>query len=75
MTSQSTNWTAWINGVLQYYTNNNPVAISSPFNMGNPNNNFGGDVAEVLIFNQGLTSSQRATIITNYLFSKYSISH
>ena len=73
MTSQSNNWSAWINEVLQYSTNNNPVAIRSPLKVGI--GNFDGDVAEVLIFNQGLTLAQRATVITNYLFSKYGISH
>ena len=75
VTSQSNNWTAWINGVSQYYTNSNTVGFGIPFYIGNPNNNFDGDVAEVLIFNQALSPTQRATVITNYLFSKYGIPH
>ena len=82
--SQSNNWSAWINGILQYSTNNNTVAFGSAFDIGAVcamdgydapiGNPFDGDVAEVLIFNQALTAAQRATVITNYLFSKYDIS-
>jgi Fibronectin type III domain len=85
--SQSNNWSAWINGVLQYATNSNPVSIGNSFGLGAaggvgnmtqgaPSGNpFSGDVAEVLIFNRGLTAAQRATVVTNYLFPKYNILH
>jgi hypothetical protein len=72
MTSQSTNWSAWINGVIQYQTNSNTVILGDSFDKGvvcaldgynKPvENPFDGDIAEVLIFNQGLTTAPRATI-------------
>ena len=83
--SQSNNWSAWINGVLQYSTTTNIVELDSMLGIGDTvgtsgfaaplGNPFAGDIAEILIFNQGLTTAQRATVITNYLFSKYNISH
>ncbi|MGB7745826.1 MAG: Ig-like domain-containing protein [Verrucomicrobiia bacterium] len=74
VSSQSTNWAAWINGQLLYQTDVNTVAFTSGPLLGHDYVfNFHGDIAEVLIFNRGLSSDERDTV-GNYLMTKYNLS-
>jgi hypothetical protein len=73
VTSQATNWAAWIDGQLLFQTNNNPVGFAGPpLTFGQNYFPFGGDVAEVLVFNRGLTTDERTTV-NNYLNGKYGL--
>ena len=78
VSSQNNSWSAWINGILFYHTNNNTVSFSSSpqlgrWNWGNNNDyRFGGDMAEVLVFNRGLTDGERTTV-NSYLNAKYGL--
>src|SRR5258706_15815925 len=78
--SQSNNFAAWINGVLQYQNGDNAVGFTStpylgyytwfsPY-VGGYTGYFAGDMAEVIIFSRGLTAGERATV-NQYLNGKY----
>ena len=79
--SQTNNWAAWVNATLLYQTNVNTVLFngtptwsSAGLGVGYPiygsANYFAGDIAEVLIFNRGLTTDERITV-NSYLNGKY----
>lgn len=70
VTSQTNDWRAWINGQLLYQTNINAVGFSHPVSLGADTYPFAGDMAEVLVFNRGLTDGERTTI-NQYLNNKY----
>ncbi len=82
VTSQTNNWAAWINGSLLYQTNGNPAGFSGAPGSGSPTLGvienwpswyyFNGDVAEVMVFNRGLTASERVTV-SEYLNGKYGL--
>jgi fibronectin type 3 domain-containing protein len=78
VSSQTNNWAAWINGFLLYQTANNTYAYcTSPVLGGSLSGAFGnyyfaGDIAEVLIFNRGLTTGERTTIYS-YFNGKYGL--
>jgi len=84
VSSQTNNWSSWINGVMEYQSLSNAVSFSTGAELGVStynyyitgwttfNSYFAGDVAEVLIFNRGLTSSERLTV-NAYLNGKYSL--
>ncbi len=68
-------WSAWINGTLQDQTSDNSFGWTGGSSLGAGYANssyFDGDIAEVMVFNQGLAPAQRDTIGT-YLFSKYGL--
>jgi fibronectin type 3 domain-containing protein len=81
--SQTNDWNAWINGVWQGHADANTVAFGG-FTIGSapyedcfywwvPETGFfSGDIAEVLVFNRGLTSDERA-VVNDYLNGKYSL--
>ncbi len=70
---QTNYWAAWVNGILQSSTNINTVGVNTTLALGyNGNNYFGGDVAEVLVFNRTLSASERTTVNT-YLDGKYAL--
>ena len=71
-------WAAWIDGELQYVTNNNTYFVNVPYgpSLGWDNqygNYFDGDIAEVMMFNRTLAADERATV-GQYLFMKYNLS-
>jgi len=73
--SQTGEWSAWINGLLQFSTNGNTYAYTTSPILGyggNGNSAFSGDIAEVLIFNRPLTAGERDSV-SSYLFSKYGL--
>ncbi len=80
VSAQTGNWAAWLNGVLLYQTNSNVFASYSSPQLGrdpvwSPSGYagyFGGDIAEVLIFNRALTISERESVGA-YLLSKYQL--
>jgi hypothetical protein len=73
-------WMAWINGVLQLGSQVNTYGVLgvTSLNLGRDSypyygpSYFGGDIAELLIFNRMLTADERATAGT-YLVSKYGL--
>jgi len=72
--SQTSDWSAWINGILQYQTTNNSVGFpNSPTTLGGSSYFFGGSIAEVMVFNRVLNVDEKAAV-GNYLFQKYSLS-
>ena len=75
VSSQTNNWAAWINGLLLYQTTNTTYHYSSSPLLGKfsgYSTYFAGDIAEVLIFNRGLTTGERLTV-NSYLNSKYGL--
>jgi Bacterial Ig domain/Fibronectin type III domain len=84
VTSQSNNWAAWINGTLITQTRNNTVSFAATPTLGTSSyalytvwwttagSGFPGDIAEVLVFNRGLTADERITVNT-YLNGKYEL--
>jgi hypothetical protein len=81
VSSQPNDWDAWINGVLQYHTGKNTVGFSAPCALGSAtyysyvdyaSEYFSGDIAEVLVFNRGLTASERMAVNV-YLNGKYAL--
>lgn len=87
VTSQPGNWKAEINGVRQYQTSNNTVDFTTGtetpslgyakydtggFNLAD--SYFAGDIAEVLVFNRGLTVDEKSAA-ESYLNHKYSLSN
>ncbi len=77
VSSQTSNWMASVNGVLQYQTNNNVYAVG-PSDLGRTDdggyyNYFAGGIAEVLVFNRPLTGAEKIAV-GDYLFSKYNLS-
>jgi hypothetical protein len=73
--SQTNDWRAWINGILQYRTTSQAVSFTTGPTLGasgytGGNNDFAGNIAELLIFNRTLTAGERATV-NGYLFAKY----
>jgi hypothetical protein len=73
VTSQSNYWGAWLNGQLQYATTNNtPAFTQSPSDLGVDMFHFAGDIAEIMVFNRGLTPVERATL-QGYLDQRYAL--
>ena len=73
VTAETNYWAAWLDGVLLLETSNNPVGFGTPpFNFGNNFFSFGGDVAEVVIFNRTLSAEERTTV-NSYLNGKYGL--
>jgi hypothetical protein len=71
--SASTNWSAWLNGMLLYQTTGNGVEFNGSPTLGTYRYNyFGGDLAEVMIFNRTLTDSERATV-NGYLDGRFGL--
>ena len=71
--SQSGNWSAWINGMLQSSTADNIYGINVYPTLGNSGPYyFAGDVAEVLVFNRVLSADERDTV-NGYLNLKYGL--
>ena len=76
--SQSNNWEAWMNQMPLFQTTNNSVVINNYQNngptLGNNYypNSFNGNIAEVLVFNRGLSSAERNTVNV-YLDTKYGL--
>ena len=69
--SQSGNWSAWINGMLQSSTTTNTYSTNVYPTLGNSGSYyFAGDVAEVLVFNRVLSADERDTV-NGYLNLKY----
>ena len=79
VSSQTNNWAAWINGLLQYQTTSNTVSFGSQalslgtdIRVSSYGWNFEGDIAEVLVFNRALTAGERTTV-NGYLDGKYGL--
>jgi hypothetical protein len=81
VSSQTNNWSAWINGVLQYQSTTNTVSFANTPTLGQAQNNngnnvyssyFAGNIAEIMIFNRPLTGAERTTVSV-YLNGKYSL--
>jgi hypothetical protein len=89
VTSQSGNWSAWLNGMVQFQTNVNTVQFSgssiwglfSAYTLGASTyyngaaavpNYFMGEIAEVLVYNRGLSDGERQTL-NDYLKGKYGL--
>jgi hypothetical protein len=72
--SQTGTWQSWIDGALFYETKTNTVAVTNPALLGRNGGGYGfyGDMAEVLIYSQPLSSADRASVIA-YLNGKYGI--
>jgi hypothetical protein len=73
--SQTNNWKAWLDDTEIYSTASNTVSFSTSATVGaNSAGNvlYNGLIAEVILFNQGLNTTQR-NIVNNYLSSKYDI--
>ena len=83
VTSQNNVFAAWVNGNLLYQNTTNTVGFSSTLYLGcfhyvvpywaSYNGYFYGDIAEVMIFNRGLSANERDAV-GNYLMSKYALS-
>jgi alpha-tubulin suppressor-like RCC1 family protein len=69
-TSQSGQWTARLNGSVQYTTTDNTVAFTNAPTIGGTFYGFQGFMAEIIVYDHGLSSSERASV-QNYLVSKY----
>lgn len=69
-TSQPGEWTARVNGSVQYTTTNNTVSFNTAPTIGGTFYGFQGYMAEILVFNHALTATERTTV-QNYLVSKY----
>jgi hypothetical protein len=70
---QTNFWAAWINGELQYQTNNNTYRTNATPTLGSGSGYyFAGDVAEVVIFNRTLSANERDTV-NGYLNGKYAV--
>ena len=81
LSAQTNAWFAWLNGALLYQTNGNNYAFGGPYTLGysqdhfgNPGNQFffGGDMAEMLMFNRPLTSVERDAVGA-YLNQRYNL--
>jgi hypothetical protein len=82
LSAQSTNWTAWIDGMLLFQTSGNYIGFntvafsSSPILSGDSNAGgttfFKGNIAEILIFDRALTADER-NAVSRYLLNKYSL--
>jgi probable HAF family extracellular repeat protein len=72
VSSKSGEWIARFNGVMQYYTTNNTVGFNTTPTLGVGGIYFDGDIAEVLVFDAVLTSSDRNSI-GEYLNRKYGL--
>jgi len=72
--SKAGEWTARINGVVAFTTNNNTVTYGVPPQLGKSVGSyyFAGDIAELLIFNRALTDAERYTV-GGYLDQKYDL--
>jgi hypothetical protein len=70
--SGSGEWTARINGITHFSTNANSFSVTSApvFGASVGNVSFHGDVAELILFNRGLSGEERWAV-EEYLFSKY----
>ena len=76
--SRSNEWTARVNGVVQYTTNANNVAWNASMSLGYGGNNyyeggsryFSGDIAEVLVFDRVLSNEERE-VVNDYLNAAY----
>ncbi|HWA11396.1 MAG TPA: fibronectin type III domain-containing protein [Opitutaceae bacterium] len=73
VSAKSAEWTARFNGVTQYQTLSNTVAFSSSpvIGIAGPYN-FGGDVAELIIYDHVLQGHERA-VVSAYLSQKYGL--
>jgi fibronectin type III domain protein/thrombospondin type 3 repeat protein len=69
--SQAGLWTARINGSVQYTTTDNTVGFTTTPTIGGTFYGFQGYMAEIIIFDHALTTTERTTV-QNYLDSKYS---
>ncbi len=69
-TSQPGQWTARINGSIQYTTTDNTVAFTTTPTIGGTFYGFQGYMAEIIVYNRALSTSERTTV-QNYLISKY----
>src|SRR5206468_12951939 len=67
-------WSARINGVLLYSSTNNTVSFSSSPTLGDylGTRYFGGDVAEVLVYNRPLNDSER-DFVGRYLNGRFAL--
>lgn len=74
VTSQAGLWQSWIDGVPLYQSKTNTVAFSSVPLIGANNDGiaFSGDIAEILVYNRGLTDSERQSAQA-YLSAKYGL--
>jgi hypothetical protein len=72
--SQTNEWTCWINGDMQFTTNENTpdFAYAELGESATYYWYFDGDIAEVLIFDRVLTGDENVTV-GDYLFSKYNL--
>jgi len=70
VSSAPSQWTARINGLVQYTTTNNVVAFTTTPVIGGTFYGFQGHIAEVILYDHGLSDSER-TSVQNYLASKY----
>jgi alpha-tubulin suppressor-like RCC1 family protein len=72
--SQTNDWAARVNGLVQRSTTNNtPYFANSYLGKGSVSGpNFDGEMAEVMIFNRGLTSAERDAV-GGYLAQKYAL--
>jgi hypothetical protein len=84
VSSQTNDWDAWINGVWQAHVSQNSVSFAATPSLGasvyeqfwvdwvQQTAYFSGDIAEVLVFNRGLTPDERTTVNV-YLNGKYGL--
>jgi fibronectin type 3 domain-containing protein len=74
VTSKAGEWTNRINGLLHYTTATNTVGWNTSPTLGLAyyQTYFSGDVAEILIYDHGLTAAERETV-GNYLQNKYAL--
>jgi len=73
VTSEANNWVVRFDGVEQYRSQNNTVAFNTAPLLGHCRTEyFLGDIAEVIIYDRGLSPSERRAVET-YLGSKYAL--
>ena len=68
--SQPGQWTARVNGNLQYTTTNNTVGFTTTPTIGALYYSFAGEIAEIVIYDHALTGSDRQQV-QSYLAQKY----
>lgn len=76
MSQDATTLAATRNGVSEGSAASTPTSKTKTLTIGNSEvngNQFGGDIAEVIIYNRCLTSTERTNLV-NYLKSKYGVS-
>jgi|GEM_PF-4304459 len=70
--SKAGDWKARFNGVVFYQTNSNVVAFRPDPVLGRGLATWGGDIAEIIIYDRVLTAQERETV-SNYLNRKYAL--